>query len=159
MNKFRWGNFDKKDLFVDNSYGAAVQAHKMVFSRAVDQLLSDGKPDKAIALTDKYFEAFPHMNFPYDATVVSFINIYLRTRQFDKAKEHLRILAQETADYLNFYESIDPDIVRSSFQQDYAYRLRAAQSVLSSVGIIPDEAFNDELNNLLGKYKQNSVPN
>ena len=159
MNKFKWGNFDKEDLFVDNSYGAAVQAHKMVFSRTVDQLVAEGKPDKAVALTDKYFEAFPHMNFPYDATVVSFINIYLRTKQFDKAKEHLRILAQETADHLKFYESIDPDIVRSSFQTDYAYRLRAAQSVLSSIGIIPDQAFNDELNNLLSQYKQNSVPN
>jgi len=159
MNKFKWGNFDKKDLFVDNSYGAAVQAHRMVFNRTCDQLLKEGKRDQAVALTDKFFEAFPHMNFPYDASIVSFINIYLRTREYDKAKKHLRILAEETADHLNFYESIDPDIVRVSFQQDYSLRLRASQNILSVIDSIPDDAFQQEIKALLEKYRQSRVPN
>jgi hypothetical protein len=159
MNKFKWGNFDKKDLFVDNSYGAAVQAHRMVFNRTCDELLKEGKVEQAVALADKYFEAFPHMNFPYDASIVSFINIYLRTRSYDKAKKHLRILANETADHLNFYESIDPDIVKSSFQQEYILRLRASQNILSVIDSIPDDEFQQEIKSLLERYRQSRVPN
>lgn len=159
MNKFRWGNFDKKDLFVDNSYGAAVQAHKMVFVRTIEELLDQGDKAKGIALTDKYFEAFPHMNFPYDATITPLINGYLRAQEFEKAKKHLTILADETIDYLEFYESIDPDVVQNSFRTDYQYRLRAAQSVLSAVNVMPDEDFKNRINNLLGRYKTNPVPN
>ncbi len=159
MNKFKWGGFDKMDLFVDNSYGAAVQAHKMVFIRTIEELLDKGEKTKGINLTDKYFEAFPHMNFPYDATITPLINGYLRAQEWDKAKKHLTILADETIDHLEFYESIDPDIIQSSFRTDYQYRLRAAQSVLSAADIIPDEDFKNRINNLLSRYKSNTVPN
>ena len=159
MNKFVWGNFDKKRLFVDNSYGAAVQAHKMVFIRTAEELLAQGQAEKAVALADKYFEAFPHMNFPYEASITPFLNIYLRTQQYDKAKTHLRILAKETQDYLQFYESIDPEIIQSSFRTDYAYRMRAVQSVLSYANIIPDEAFKKEMQDMLSKYQASNVPN
>jgi hypothetical protein len=131
----------------------------MVFNRTCDELLKEGKVEQAVALADKYFEAFPHMNFPYDASIVSFINIYLRTRSYDKAKKHLRILANETADHLNFYESIDPDIVKSSFQQEYILRLRASQNILSVIDSIPDDEFQQEIKSLLERYRQSRVPN
>lgn len=159
MNKFVWGNFDKEELFVDNSYGAAIQAHKMVFVRTAEELLDQGDATKAVALTDKYFEAFPHMNFPYEASITPFLNIYLRTQQYDKAKFHLRILANETKDYLEFYESIDPETVQSSFRTDYAYRMRAVQSVMSYANIIPDEDFKKEMTDLLSQYQTRNVPN
>ena len=62
--KFRWGNFDKKDLFVDRSFGPAIQSQKAAMLRAAQELLEEGKKDKAIAMADKFFEAFPSMNFP-----------------------------------------------------------------------------------------------
>ena len=131
----------------------------MVFNRTCTQLLQEGKRNQAVALADKYFEAFPHMNFPYDASIVSFINVYLKTREYDKAKQHLRILANETADHLRFYESIDPDIVRNSFAQDYGYRLSASNNILSVINSIPDDAFQQEINSLLERYRQTRVPN
>lgn len=159
MNKFVWGNFDKKRLFVDNSYGAAIQAHKMVFIRTAEELLAQNQRQKAVNLTDKFFEAFPHMNFPYDASITPFINIYLRSQEYDKAKEHLRILANETKQYLDFYDSIDPEIVQSSFRTDYSYRNRAAQSIMSYINVIPDDQFKQEMTGLLSKYTGSSVPN
>jgi hypothetical protein len=159
MNKFVWGNFDKKRLFVDNSYGAAIQAHKMVFIRTGEELLNQGERQKAVNLTDKYFEAFPHMNFPYDASISPFINVYLRAQEYDKAKEHLRILAKETQQYMDFYESIDPDVVQSSFRTDFSYRMRAVQSILSYANAIPDDKFKQDMTDLLSKYTSSSVPN
>ena len=159
MNKFEWGNFDKKKLFVNDSYKAAIQAHRMIMTRTVETLLDEGKASQAIDLTDKYFEVFPHMNFPYDATVVPFINTYVLTRQFDSAKEHLRILAFETKDWLDFYQSIDPDIVQSSFSNDFSRRQNAVSNALKMANNIGDEAFKAEIENLLGAFRSAPIPN
>ena len=106
--KWVWGNFDKKKMFVNDSYGAAIQAHRFVLNRTADTLLREGKAQQAVDIVDKYFEGFPHFNFPYDASTVPFISIYERTGQKEKAIHHLRILAQETHEFLAFYDSIDP---------------------------------------------------
>ena len=159
INKFSWGNFDKKELFVDNSYAAAVQAHRMIFMRTAETLVRGGKTQKAIDIVDKFFEAFPHMNFPYDAGVTPFINLYVRMGQMEKAKEHMRILASESADYLQFYQSIDPDVIHNSFTQDQSYRLRALQSVLVMAASVGDDAFNKEMQSILAPYNATQVPN
>src|SRR5688500_8621239 len=54
-NKWRWGNFDKKRLYVDNSYGASVQAQKMVMWRSAEKMVSEGKTQEAVETTDAYF--------------------------------------------------------------------------------------------------------
>ncbi|MEO1626832.1 MAG: DUF2723 domain-containing protein, partial [Bacteroidota bacterium] len=71
--KFRWGNFDKERLFVDNSYGPTIQTTRFGALRASRTLLDQGQKDKAVQLVDQYFAAFPHMNFPYDANTILFI--------------------------------------------------------------------------------------
>lgn len=159
MNKFVWGNFDKKELFVDNSYGAAIQAHKMIMMRTAETLMEQGDATKAVALTDKYFEAFPHFNFPYDAGVAPFINVYIRTGQFDKAKVHLALLAEETRQFMAFYEDIDPETLQTSFGQDFRYRVQSVSSVLSMANALPDEAFKKELNDKLAAYVGKTIPN
>ena len=159
MNKFRWGNFDKKELFVDNSYAPAVQSHRFVFLRTCEQLLNEGKRNKSNELANKYFESFPNMNFRYDASSASMINILIRGGDLENAKKHTRILAQETDQYMTFYDNMDPSTVRSSFQQDYSGRVQSANQVLSFAQTIGDASFIQEMNNMVGKYSQSRIPN
>ena len=159
MNKFAWGNFDKADTYINDSYAAAIQAHRMIMSRTAEELLSKRDIQKAVALTDKYFEAFPHFNFPYDASIVPFLNTYVRAGEFEKAKKHLRILAQESADFLDFYESIDPDVVASSFQVDLPRRQNAVANIFVLANTMKDQAFSAEMEELLGKYRATTIPN
>jgi hypothetical protein len=159
MNKFKWGGFDKKELFVDNSYGAAIQSHRMFFMRAAEDLLDRGQRQKAVDICDKFFEAFPHMNFAYSPTILPFISIYLNAGDTEKAKTHLRILANQMAQEMNFYDSIDPDIVESSFSTDYVYNTRTIPQVLRIAGLLKDPAFEQEINGLLQKYKVDSARN
>ena len=81
-------------------------------------------------MANKYFEAFPHMNFPYDSGIMPFINVLISAKDFESAKKHLRILAEETKQYITFYESQTDKDVFDSFRQDYEYRLGAIQDVL-----------------------------
>ena len=159
INKFEWGNFDKKETYINTSYAAAIQAHRMIMSRTAEDFLDKGDLQKAVDMADKYFEAFPHFNFPYDAGVIPFLNVYTRTGQFDKAKEHIRILARESAEYLNFYESIDPDIVASSFSIDLPRRQNAVANIFVLARAINDAAFSEEIEQMIGKYRATSIPN
>ena len=90
MNKFKWGNFDKEELFVDRSYAPSIQSHQLVIRRAAFQLIREGETEKALELIDKYFEVFPDMNFTYDYRAFYMISVYLQAEAYDRAKASSR---------------------------------------------------------------------
>jgi hypothetical protein len=159
MHKWRWGNFDKEQLVVDNSYAPSLQAMKMIIWRGTQELLREGDNERAIALTDKYFEAFPHMNFPYDARTLIHISFYLQAGAPEKAKEHLSILVPELADWLNFYESIGPDKIDAGFRNDYELTKNAVLEISRMADQIGDEVFTQEVQDHLGPYLPQKVLN
>ena len=148
MNKFKWGNFDKYELFVDKSYAPSVQSHRYMMLRAIQEFLRRGEKAKAIELCDKYFEVFPNMNFPYDYNAFYFIQSYVRAGAIEKAKEHGLILAQETAEYLNFYQSLDPDDLAAGFTSDQRLTNNSKSSLEGMAKEINDQAFTDQLNQI-----------
>ena len=148
MNKFMWGNFDKYELFVDKSYAPSVQSHRYMMLRAIQEFLRRGENAKAIELCDKYFEAFPNMNFPYDYNAFYFIQSYVRAGAMDKAKKHGLILAQETAEYLNFYQSLDPEDLAAGFTSDQRLANNSKSSLDGMAKELGDQAFTDQLNQI-----------
>jgi len=152
MNKFEWGNFDKKEMFVDNSYGAAIQSHRMMIMRAAEDFLNKGDRAKAVALSDKYFEAFPHMNFAYSPFIMPFITIYYNAGEKEKTKTHLRILANEIGQQMRFFDSIDRDVLESSFASDYSFNSQIIPQVMDVTRRLQDPAFESEISNMLGSY-------
>jgi len=153
MNHFRWGNFDKYDLFVDNSYAPSIQSHQLMMRRTALSLLDEGKTDMALELVDKYFEAFPHMNFPYDYRTYTMIQVYLQAGAYDRAKPQLEILARETADRLAFYESIDPAVIESSFSTDYALAYRSMDDIRRAAERNGDTEFLEQLREMFAAFE------
>ena len=148
MEKFKWGNFDKRKLFVDKSYAPSVQSHRFMFLRAIQKFIRKGENAKAIELTDKYFEAFPNMNFTYNYNAVYFIQSYISAGEKEKAKKHALILAKETAEYLNFYQSLDPSDLESGFASDQRLAINAKNSLLGLVTELGDSNFTEQLNSI-----------
>jgi len=148
MNKFMWGNFDKYELFVDKSYAPSVQSHRYMILRAVQEFIRRGENAKAIELCDKYFEAFPNMNFPYDYNSFYFIQSYMTAGAPEKAKQHALILAQESAEYLNFYQSIDPADLAAGFSRDQNLAQNAKNSLEGMARELGDQAFTDQINQI-----------
>lgn len=159
MNKWRWGNFDKMELFVDNSYGASLQAQKMIIWRTTQELIQQGENEKAENLTDQYFEAFPHFNFPYDARTLVHINFYAQVGAMEKAKEHLRIMATEMADWMDFFASVDPHVIEAGFQAEFDLTTDSIGRMLQLANQIGDEAFTSELQEILGPYTTENLRN
>ncbi len=158
MHKWKWGNFDKKDLFVDKNYMAGVQAMKMSILRGAMALNQQGDKKRAGDLAKKYFEAFPHMNFAYDASIVPFINILVSTGNLEDAKKHTRILANEAAQYMKFYESLDKDDL-AAFQQEMSFWNTAIRDAINISKKVQDPAFEKEIKDILGKYSMPSNSN
>lgn len=152
MNKWVWGNFDKMKLFVDGSYLAEVQAMKLVMLRASMELLMNGDDKRAADVANKYFEAFPNMNFPYDAGIIQFIDILIKAGDLDSAKKNLKILANETVQYLDFYDSQTSQKAFNSFNQDNNYRLTAAREVVNMAADVEDSSFEQEMKSLMAPY-------
>jgi hypothetical protein len=152
VNKWKWGNFDKMRLYVDNSYGASVQAQKMIIWRAAEEMLAEGKNDKAVAITDAYFTGFPDMNFPYDARTLPHINVYIRAGAIEKAKEHLRILANRSVENMVFFDSLDEDDLKAGFSLDQRLTASAIGEILKVSKTMKDDAFAQEMESLLAPY-------
>ena len=158
MTKWKWGNFDSLKLYVDKSYMAEVQAMKLVMLRAAIEFDRKGDPKRASEMANKYFKSFPDMNFPYDSGIMPFINVLVNSKDFVSVKKQLSILAKETKQYLDFYESQTDKDVFDSFQQDYQYRLSAAQDIIETAKKVEDPAFEKEMQDLLSPFLKASEP-
>jgi hypothetical protein len=158
MNKWRFGNFDKQSLFIDNSYGAEIQAMQMALLRSAEEFLKFDE-SKSVALADKYFEAFPNFNFPYDDSVFPFIQMYIQAKEFEKAKKHMRIMGQNAAERLVFFDTLDENTRDGSFRREYILALRAANNILNQVDFVQDQQFATEMQNLLNSWSLEGLRN
>jgi hypothetical protein len=159
MNKFRWGNFDKYDLYVNDSYMPSVQSHYFMMRRTAMEMLRRGERERAIELADKYFEGFPHMNFPYDYRAFTMIQVYLQAGDYDRAKPHLEILAGEIADQLEFFESIDSNVLQNSFPNDYGLSMQLMDQLLRIAEDEGDTEFLQRLEGLFAPFQVNMPEN
>ena len=158
MTKFKWGGFDTHDTYVDRSYGPSVQSHRVIMMRTARQLIREGKKDKAINLLEKYFEAFPHKNFPYDFHTWQMIRILLDADAYETAKPHIKVLATEVADFLAFYASLDPDHLdpdTGSFGQDFQLYMATKQQIMLAVKKANDTGFEKELEEMFRGFDFN----
>ena len=117
-----------------------------------------GRMQEAIETTDAYFEGFPHMNFPYDARVLPHINVYIRAQAMDKAKHHMRILATELADNMEFFNSLDDDDLKAGFNLDWRLSTNAIAEILKVSKTINDDAFAQEMESIVGPYNPTTPP-
>ncbi len=140
MKKFRWGGFDRRDIFVSSTMKAFVQRHRTMMEQAARQLLSQGQMDQAMELVDKYFDVFPHRNVPYDTSILSLLQIYVRAGERARLQKHMQILADETEDKLRFYDSLPARQLNQGFGGDQQRDRQAAEIMLRFAQAVGDEA-------------------
>ncbi|MFZ1256391.1 MAG: DUF2723 domain-containing protein [Saprospiraceae bacterium] len=158
MNKYRWGNFDKVQQFVDHSFAPSIQAMRMIMMRTAVGLQVIGDKDRAIKIANKYFEAFPNMNFQYDVRIMPFIQILIESGDLESAKKQLRTLATETVDMLQFFDSLTLEDLNKGFAQDKSLSMSAVREIIDRSKLINDPAFLKEMETLLNKYNA-ATPN
>jgi len=113
--KFRWGGFDQHETFIDRSFGPAIQSQKAGMVRAGQTFLKRGDKDKAVEMADIFFKAFPFMNFRYEFQSLQMLDIYIKAGAYEKAKPQIELMANETEEYLNFFQTIDQETRTSRY--------------------------------------------
>lgn len=148
MEDWKWGNFDKVPTHVDKSYLAEVQAMKLTMLRTAMTLLNQGDTTRSVNLVNKYFEAFPHKNFPYDGGIVPFLNVLNAAKAYEPLKKQVKTLAVESKQFSDFYQSLtDEEIL--SFSQEVEMCSQALSDCKRLAKATGDAAFEKEINDLI----------
>ncbi|MEM7572306.1 MAG: DUF2723 domain-containing protein [Bacteroidota bacterium] len=149
QNVWKWGNFDEVDTHVNDSYNPAVQSMQLVIRRTAGDLMNSGRVEDGLSMLDQYFQAFPNKNFPFFYQTLFMLTPYWDAGQFERARPVMVQLAENTADRLDFYDSLDPNIVRSSYGQDYARAGRIVEDLVNAARRSGDEALQAEIERIL----------
>ncbi|MEZ4985821.1 MAG: DUF2723 domain-containing protein [Saprospiraceae bacterium] len=152
--KWKWGNFDKEDVYVNTSYGSSTQSMQFVMQRTALELLRENQKEKAIATADTYFKAFPDMNFEYGIHAAYMLEVYTRADAYDKAKPHMQILARNTIDKLDYFMLLPDDLLRSSYANDFQAALAVADRLVAYARMGGDEEYLKELQDTFGEFLQ-----
>ena len=118
-------------------------------------MIKQGDKKRAGELAKKFFEVFPHMNFPYDEQVLNLMNVLANAGEIDEAKKHMRLLANEVDQYLNYFEPFSVEKLQDiGFIEKYAYMLRGKEQLIQMSSKFNDDAFAKEIQDMVGKYKR-----
>ena len=109
MNKFKYGGIDKPGIYIDENAMRMCHSHRRIFSQLVQQLMQEGKKDKAKAALDYAEKVIPAYNVPYDWQngAVQMAEAYYQLGETAKADEMMKVLADKAVEYLTWYLSLD----------------------------------------------------
>jgi hypothetical protein len=143
MERYRWGNFDTHETFIDESYRPSVQSIQYSMMRLTDELLRMGDKTRAANVCEKLFAAFPHFNFPLDENRVApqMLMYYYRTDAKDKADKVLETMAEALLEKRRFYTSLSRADDQMLFESDGSYNAYLLELVLA----LSQESNNAEL--------------
>jgi len=156
MNKFRWGNFDKIDAYINESYMPSVASNRFAMLRLARTLIKEGDKERAKNILNKYFEVFPHKNFPYDYNAMYMIRLYEDAGAEADGKEHVLILAREAADQLEFFNSLDESLLKTAFGSDFEQWMQMMVEIRSMVKSNPN--YSDIKNEVENLFKDFPMP-
>ena len=74
-------------------------------------------------------------------------------------QKEVAILAENTRQELVFYDSLDPDDLKSSFQSEKAFANQTARDCVRMAKVTGDDAFFNEVSSKLNSFLSSKVPN
>lgn len=108
MNEWRWGNFDKKKTFIDRSYMPSIQTMQFSFMRLGEELIKKDDKGRAKQLMERYFQSFPHYNFPLPKNNgLPMLDILVKAGGYESAKPRIEEFAQYVTDHMTFFSKLD----------------------------------------------------
>jgi hypothetical protein len=108
MNRFKWGNMNKKGVYIDETNARMVMNMRGLFGRLAETLIREGKIDSAKKVLDRCFEVMPESTVGYDFFTVPLISSYYKTGEIAKANAIAEKLGKNTTEDLAYFFSF-PD--------------------------------------------------
>ena len=107
MNNYRWGNLDHPDLFIDETSSRMIRSFRTLFGTLGQNLVKEGKFDKAKEAMDYSLKVIPEYNVPYDYYSMDYIaDTYYQIGETEKAKEIYDKMMATSLKNLNWYDRL-----------------------------------------------------
>lgn len=153
QNKFKYGNVDKKEMFVDENSARMMNLLKMTHIRLAEDLTLKGKNEDAIKVLDQVHEKFIYQNAPYYSPYNNFFNyynlkwieLYYRNNDVKGAEKIYGLFIEDLADCIRFYKL--PNNFARRFQVDY----EGAKELVAAMEQIALQYRDNKLMNQLAK--------
>jgi hypothetical protein len=115
MNKFKWGNINDSDVYIDYTTRRTSQVIRIrnKFARLAGKLNEEGENTKAVEVLDKAMELTPHSQIPYNMWVLDVIQEYYKAGATDKANNLVKEMADYTKEEINYYFALKQPYAKS----------------------------------------------
>lgn len=118
VNKFRWGNMNKKGVYLDETNLRMTMNLRNNFYRLATALFQEGKNDKALKCLDKTEELMPDDVVAYNYFNLLIAELYYKLGQTEKATRITQTLRDRTQIDVDYYASFgDKSRVKTENQQ------------------------------------------
>lgn len=152
MNDFHWGGLDTSDVYMDETNRRMTMSLRITFSRLAEQLIAEGKNEKAKLALDKAFEVMPERNVPYDVFVMYLAENYYAIGENERGNELVGRLADIYQKELDYYLRLDPKFAKSISKDKQQAMAILNRLVIITNRMYPQEEFGPELANRLNPY-------
>jgi hypothetical protein len=147
MNKFRWGGMDSEDeIYLDENNMRMIANLRLQFSNLAEELINEGKEDKARALLMHCLEVMPERNVPYNRIMVPIIESLYKLNEDERANEISQRLFDIYEENLRYYASLDASEA-ATLQQDMQISMYVLQRIDMMVNTIypQDESIGNDI--------------
>ena len=138
MNKFKFGGIEKEGIYLDETVLRMCYTHRRMFSQLIQQLVKEGKTDKAIKALQKAEKCIPAYNVPHNFSSGSLdlANAWIALGNVAEAEKILEPMLVNIQEYVDFYLNQDDWHFSSSVEECryYMYQFNAAVGALTDAG-------------------------
>lgn len=107
--KFLWGNMDSQEpVYLDENILRMTTNLRLQLSSLAEELIAQGKDDKALAILDLSLNKMPEHNVPYDRILLPTVEAYYAIGEVEKGNalsERIFTIMEENMVYFNSLES------------------------------------------------------
>ena len=140
MNTFKYGNMEKKDVYLDETNRRMVINLRNNFGKLAEQLIAEGKKKEAIAVCDRCLELMPDHAVRFDYFMLPFVEAYLNAGEEKKGMALLERLYNLYTEDLNYYFSFPRNKV-SQFDNE----MQQALAMVNRVSMLSGQYNNTKL--------------
>ncbi|MGD9556637.1 MAG: DUF2723 domain-containing protein [Mangrovibacterium sp.] len=113
MNRFKWGNMNDPDVYIDENNQRMMMNIRNNFNRLAESLIKEGRKDSAIKVLDRNLELIPHTVVPYNYFSQEIASNYLAAGAREKGKDLLTQIFSTYQHELDYYLALDPKFMAS----------------------------------------------
>ena len=130
MNKFRWGGVDKPGIYLDENVMRMCKSYRsVVLSKLAEDLVREGKRDKALDVLNLCMKVLPPENVPLDYSALSMGELFYVLGEKEKAETVLTGIADDSMRNIDWFFRLSPSQL-ASITRELEHNLAVVQQVL-----------------------------